>query len=52
VAQGDKIAEIAARWAAKPCWRIQSSLNIFDKYLLPLSQAKVTTRLGDVCARQ
>jgi hypothetical protein len=27
-------------------------LNIFERYLLPLSQAKVTTRFGVVCAWQ
>src|SRR5213592_267087 len=36
----------------KPGSAIQTSLNIFERYLLPLSQTKVTTRLGVVCWRQ
>lgn len=53
MAQGDKITEIALFGAGdQSCWRIQSSLNILDRYLLPLSQAKVTTRFGRLCARQ
>src|SRR5438477_12786982 len=36
----------------KPCSAIQTSLNIFERYLLPLSQTKVTTRFGLVCCRQ
>jgi hypothetical protein len=53
VAQGDVVREIAGlRARDEPCWRIQSSLNIFERYLLPLSQAKVTTRFGVVCAWQ
>src|SRR5207249_4777860 len=36
----------------KPCSAIQTSLNIFERYLLPLSQTKVTTRFGLVGLRQ
>src|SRR5213075_158734 len=36
----------------KPCSAIQTSLNIFERYLLPLSQTKVTTLFVLVCCRQ
>src|SRR6184192_2946337 len=36
----------------KPCSAIQTSLNIFERYLLPLSQTKLTIRFGLVCCRQ
>ena len=39
-----------SRWM-KPWSSIQKSLNSFDRYLLPVSQAKVTTRFGADCSR-
>src|SRR5210317_2170582 len=30
----------------------QKSLNSFDRYLFPVSQANVTTRFSSVCSRQ
>ena len=36
----------------KPWSSSQKSLNNLDRYLLPVSQANVTTRLGSVCSRQ
>ncbi len=35
----------------KPWSSIQKSLKSFDRYLLPVSQAKVTTRFADFCSR-
>src|SRR5437870_8221474 len=35
-----------------PCSAIQKSLYIFERYLLPVSGTRVTTRFGFVCCRQ
>src|SRR5437870_13184070 len=39
------------RWM-KPCSVIQKSLYIFERYLLPVSGTRLTTRFGFVCWRR